>query len=534
MSFKRGLPPPLPGRRATGINGQHLNGVADKAGSDLHINWSNLSPEDKEALFSWLDEFFAVYFQRLSDPRAQLLKPTPPPNTSTVESSLTPVNPRPPLPVRRSTTEAAPTTKSSFVTQAPPLPVRRPDLSLQHHAESEPAPTTKNPPKPPQRTLPPRFKPSEDQPPAAPRINLSTKPAAPIIEVASPVAAIDECMRCRDYTAVDQHASSFPRESVDTIHQLAHDLTSPFPHQFDKLRSITFWLHLNISYDAYSFLNNCVKPSTPDSTLRSGMAVCEGYAGLFAALALASGIECIVISGHGKGYGYSPPLAGQPLPPYSAGHAWNAVHLSEFDGSWKLIDSCWAGGALDHSGVFQRRFDAFHFVASNEEFGKRHFPDPSEPWKQFVDPLVSWEEYIGAVDDLPTMTSDFGDGQYASHLLYPQTRVIPPGPTTFYLKQKCEHWSESEEDTYVHVMMGAKSAMDSAPGRAGWKAMSPDTVNGGWRFDDLRVERGDKVMIAIVKTVGEQNAIGMGKREYDKICGRKAMQFSVLCQWEVQ
>ncbi|KAI0083919.1 hypothetical protein BDY19DRAFT_974765 [Irpex rosettiformis] len=561
----RTMPPPPPPRRVGNSNGRangHI-GTVVKANndSDDYIDWANLPEKDKEVLFAWLDEFFAAYFERLkqskSKEKQEENEPAPPPipaRKATQPATVTaPVNGRPPLPGRKSTTEAAPTTKHSIVIPAPSLPARRPDLSLQRRAESEPTPETNAPPKPPpRRTLPPPPKPHTRATPepapvqAAPRINLSTKPTSstPAIPSNKPAIShdsyeaepeygqVDECLRCRDYTAVDQYATYFPRENVESIHQLAWDLTSPFEHQFDKLRAIMFWLHLNIAYDAYSFLNHCVKPSTPDSTLKSGMAVCEGYAGLFSALALAIGLESITIGGHGKGFGYAPLAPGQPLPPYSAGHAWNAVKLE--DGSWKLIDSCWAGGALDGSGVFQRRWDGFHFSASNEEFGERHFPDPKESWKQFVEPLKTWEEYISAVDTLPTLTGGFGSGEYARHLIWPNTKYLKKGRETFYIKKKCEHFREKEEEEYVHVVMGPLDAQERGPGKAGWKAMTLDAVNGGWRYDGLFVASGEKPKIATVKVVDGADARGLGKAEYDRLLGKKAMQFEVLCQWEVE
>ncbi|KAI0343065.1 hypothetical protein BDW22DRAFT_1317193, partial [Trametopsis cervina] len=393
------------------------------------------------------------------------------------------------------------------------------------------------------RTLPPPFKGSSRLEPepvsAAPRINLSTKPTATVAAATYTSEPehqdVAECIRCRDYTTVDAHCASFPRQTVSSMDQLAWDLTSPFPHELDKLRAITFWLHLNIAYDAYSFLNNCVQPSTPSSTLESGLAVCEGYAGLFAALALGAGFECLVVSGHGKGFGYAPLAPGQAPPGYSAGHAWNAVRLAS--GDWKLVDSCWAGGALDPSGVFIRRWDAEHFVADNEEFGARHFPDPGEPWKQFVEPgrERTWEEYISARDEGPTVTGPFGEDEYARGLLWPKTGVIGAGRVdTVYVKKKCGHFREGEGDEYVHVVMGPLDAQERSPGRAGWKAMSLDEVNGGWRFDGLRVVKGEELMVAVVTSVGGRDAKGMGRREYERVMGKQEMGFSVLCQWKVE
>jgi transglutaminase/protease-like cytokinesis protein 3 len=44
-----------------------------------------------------------------------------------------------------------------------------------------------------------------------------------------------------------------------------------------------------------------VKGSTPADTIRTGLAVCEGYAALFTAMATAVNVESVVVGGHGKG-----------------------------------------------------------------------------------------------------------------------------------------------------------------------------------------------------------------------------------------
>lgn len=497
-------PPPLP-RRASARPSTNTNGFESDTSTPgdqgLSIDWANLSQEDKETFFSWLDDFFAAYRKRLSEtsrnspsavsseaPSSEL-EPSPEPE-SEPEPELELYDARPPLPARRSTIEV---TRS-----APVLPPRRSDISR---------PVT-TPQTGRALGLPPPVKRS-----TRPVINKSTRPVAP---------SLPECIRCRDYTAVDAHASYFPLHTVSSIPQLASDLTSPFPLLVDKARAITFWLHRNITYDAEAFLTRNLKPSTPESTLATGMAVCEGYAGLFAALASNAGMECVVVSGHGKGYGYVPLPPGSPIPPYTSLHAWNAIRLD--DGEWKLVDSCWAGGALDGQGVFQRRFESIHFVASNEEFGRTHFPDPKETWKQFVDNPVSWEEYMSRGGEDATFVGGFGDEEYAIHLLWPRTKVIPPGRTTFYLKRKCEHYREVEAECYVPVMIGKNSANLS---------MEVDDVNGGWRYE-MDVVGGETVTLALVKIINGTDAKGVGRAEYDKARGRQAMEFGLLVQWQVE
>jgi transglutaminase-like putative cysteine protease len=449
------------------------------------IDWANLSPEDKQVFFSWLDEFFAVYLKRGTfTPSAPATHFAPP----------TAASARPSLPERNSTTEAAPGTKARFLAPAPAFKVQdRPPL-VEHASAPPPLPGNRPPP-----------------------LATSTKPS--FSSPAYPHSG-GACLAHRDFSGPDAHAAQFPRESVASISALAAQLTDPFPAAVDKARSLAIWLHHNITYDAAAFLSGNVQPSTPESTLRSGLAVCEGYAGLFADLALRAGLECVVVGGHGKGFGYAPPPPGSPFPKYSSNHAWNAIKLD--DGTWKLVDTCWAGGALGPDGVFMRRFDPSHFVQSNEEFGKRHFPDPSEPWKQYVDRPISWEEYVG-LDEGPRIALDFFQLGYAAQLLRPATRHIPPGKHAFYLKLKCEHVVEDEDECYVPVLI-SKNAQ--------WEAMTPDKVRGGWS-SDVWVEPGESVSLGVVKTMNGDDARGLGTKMYNLNAKRSARTFAGLAVWEV-
>lgn len=204
------------------------------------------------------------------------------------------------------------------------------------------------------------------------------------------------CLRCRDFSAADAHAARFPREAIPStdLSWLAHQLTFPFPSATDKARAIFTWLHHNINYDTVAFFGNNIKPSTPASTIASGLAVCEGYAGLFAALGVKAGLEAIVVSGHGKGAGYQDPKPGQPLPGFKASHAWNAVRID--DGEWKLIDPCWGAGCLMNGQTsYTRRFEPRMFTMDNDEFGRRHYPtDKTMFFRNDGRAGISWEEYL--------------------------------------------------------------------------------------------------------------------------------------------
>jgi transglutaminase/protease-like cytokinesis protein 3 len=126
--------------------------------------------------------------------------------------------------------------------------------------------------------------------------------AKPTVAAAT-APATDVCLKCRDFSGPDNHAARFPRQSIPNQDPkwLGQQLCNPFPSHTDKARAIFTWLHHNIDYNVEAFFSGNLKPSTPTSTIATGLAVCEGYAGLFTALATAAGLESVVVGGHGKG-----------------------------------------------------------------------------------------------------------------------------------------------------------------------------------------------------------------------------------------
>jgi hypothetical protein len=96
---KANPPPPPPPRKASGkkrgdLSTAHSYDVPEEATDVDTIDWANLSYEDKQVFFTWLDEFFARYFDQ-PQPSVRV-SPADGINTSTP-------SPRPsmPLPPRR-------------------------------------------------------------------------------------------------------------------------------------------------------------------------------------------------------------------------------------------------------------------------------------------------------------------------------------------------------------------------------------------------------------------------------------------------
>ncbi|KAG5653988.1 hypothetical protein H0H81_008570 [Sphagnurus paluster] len=377
------------------------------------------------------------------------------------------------------------------------------------------------PPLPPRRTSrgPPPIPPRPSRPPDVDLARaLARRPPPPPVKPqrVAPIA----CLECRDFTEPDAHAALFPRQSVASLDHLAHDLTARFASDTDKARAIFTWLHHNIAYDAPSFFSGNIRPATADSTLSSGLAVCDGYAGLFVALAARAGIEARKISGHGKGVGFLPPDPGAPVPPYSSGHAWNCALL---DGTWRLIDPCWGAGAL-HGTTYQPGFAPRWFTSSPIDFVRTHYPE--DPAYQLLSSdeggPVSWEDYIMEPAG-PTIFLDFYALSLWPAALQPPTRDIHAHThVSFQLFKRCEHMSMAEADNFVFIISLGKERIPLAPNDAG-----------GWSADAYIPSGVQEVSLYSVTTVDGRDAKGFGLQAFKSALGRKAMTFGGLARWNV-
>lgn len=365
-------------------------------------------------------------------------------------------------------------------------------------------------------------------------------------------------MVCRDFSAPDHHATLFPRQNVRDLQTLAHQLTSPFPSPTDKARAIFTWLHHNINYDTESFFSGTVQASTPNSTLATGLAVCEGYASLFTTLATHAGLESVVISGHGKGYGYTPLTRNSPIPPYSAGHAWNAVRID--GGEWKLIDCCWGAGHVQGQGKpYVPHFEPRYFTMSNEEFGTKHFPGDKDMFFLPGGRRMEWEEYIrinpdswphgeeagGQVTVFSNARPDYGIGEKT---VLPRSKTIHvsqagTGSIRFSFALQCPHWTldrhtrKGVPPVFVLAIHGPTGEekdyipLDHVPGRT--QGGGGDVWVGDVEARRLGVAGQTLTLFAVSQFGGRADARGLGKEEFLAGRGRVAMGFCGVAAWEL-
>lgn len=368
----------------------------------------------------------------------------------------------------------------------------------------------------------------------------STSQYAPTQHASSQYANGDGlCLHCRDFSAPDDHASRFPRESIPSdVDWLSHQLTSPFPSITDKARAIFTWLHHNVAYDVVALRNNAVKPSTPQGTLASGLAVCEGYAGLFAALAMKAGLEVLVISGASKGGGHRQLRPDESIPPFKSTHAWNACRLD--DGQWKLIDPCWGAGTVNAGQPYKKAFHPERFTQSNDDFGRSHYPTDNS--KQFRNDgrLLSWEEYTRGhkfgtqAHMFSGFTSEEGLSEFSFAPMANPIVLAHQGPTVRFSFQKvCPHWDPVRSGRgpwylYVLHLKGLDGTnRNHVPFEQG---------DGVWWCDVPTADLGEpgcKAQIYTVTKFDGNDGRGLTVEEYRQKKGRVGMSFGGVGVWDI-
>lgn len=329
------------------------------------------------------------------------------------------------------------------------------------------------------------------------------------------------CLQCRDFSHVDAHAAQFPRHTVTSLDNLAYDLTEPFPYETEKARALFTWMHHNIAYDAESFLSGNIKAASAESTLASGLAVCDGYAGLFKSLAERVGMQTHRVVGHGKGVGYAATGPGEPVPAYSSGHAWNCVYM---DGEWRLVDACWGAGTLSGR-TYEPRFNPMWFTSGPAEFGRRHFPEDAsyQLMSEEEGGAISWDEYIMEPEG-PTVFIDFYNLDLWQSALQPATKDIEGGQrVVFSVFKRCEHMSTAEVDNFVYIVSLADNT----------RVPLELNAEGGWSAE-VYIPRGSgDVSLYSVTTVDGRDAMGLGSQAFKRALGRKGMSFGGLARWTV-
>jgi transglutaminase-like putative cysteine protease len=451
-------------------------------------------------------------------------RPTLPSRTSVRQEQTTPVPEE---------TQSEPPARRA---QAPPPP-RRSALTMGFGNPSQPKQEPSNPTLAIEAVPPPI--------PTSSRPDLAALQASKPMSNGTPTPQQDSvagsCLHCRDFSGPDNHAARFPRQSLPStdIGWLAHQLTSPFASLTDKARVIFTWLHCNVAYDVVALCNNAVKSSTPQSTIASGLAVCEGYAGLFAALGVKAGLEVVVVHGASKGGSHRQIRPGESIPPFKTDHAWNLCRID--GGEWKLIDSCWGAGNTNISSqTYTASFKPHHFTQSHVDFGRSHYPTDNSKQLREDGRILPWEEFVRGTKTgthATTFSGYLNEEGLSESSFGPTANPIvlsQQGPTTRFMFQKvCPHWDpvrHGRGQYYLYILN-----LESLDGtdRNGIPFQHNDGV---WWCDVPAADLGrpgQKVQIYTVTKFDNRDGRGLTLQEYAQRKNRVGRSFGGVAKWEI-
>ncbi|MEJ7913027.1 MAG: transglutaminase domain-containing protein [Chitinophagaceae bacterium] len=168
---------------------------------------------------------------------------------------------------------------------------------------------------------------------------------------------------------------------------LSQKLTRGLPSEKAKVTSILGWITDNIAYNTgilYAIPRKApiiypdLATSEPDTltplndyvaenVLRRRVAVCDGYARLFASLCFHAGIKAELVTG------YVRTDKNRAEKRFRSNHTWNAVRI---DSSWHLLDATWASGYVTYgSNQFVTYYNPRYIFAPPAEFIKDHYPE---------------------------------------------------------------------------------------------------------------------------------------------------------------
>lgn len=164
-----------------------------------------------------------------------------------------------------------------------------------------------------------------------------------------------------------------PADVEKNIAPLVKYLTKPFDNDYDKAKSIAFWIASHIYYDSFlyngaenkdTYLRKSYQEQTPAKLLRSRVGICVDYAALFQAMCRKAGITARTVDG----YAYPSHLAFSAAVRRNYAHTWNYFY---YNGKKIYVDTTFmAGGSLssdDYPNSAKRRRALYRFKKQNKE-----------------------------------------------------------------------------------------------------------------------------------------------------------------------
>lgn len=188
----------------------------------------------------------------------------------------------------------------------------------------------------------------------------------------SPVYAQNKEMYEKDKSISDalKYTASIQSNS-NSIISIANQLTENKTNDYDKALALHDWVCWYLYYDVDSLSDDETPAYYATDVVKSGAAVCLGFATLYASLCRAIGIPCNVVSGYALGVGEDTEWTDETIVTEKQNHAWNEVYV---DGRWVIVDPTWDCTNKIQNGVQSKGKAVSHlyFDANLQFFSANH------------------------------------------------------------------------------------------------------------------------------------------------------------------
>lgn len=178
------------------------------------------------------------------------------------------------------------------------------------------------------------------------------------------------------------------------LHKVVEKINQLATNDFEKAKLAHDVVAVLVSYDAASFWSGALPPQDFVSVIKSGRAVCEGYAVTYKKICDTLSLSCKIVHGYARGVGTN--LTNESNVKV-ANHAWNMVQI---DGNWYLVDCTWDAGHMEGK-VAKQNYNTDWLFLRPEHFIYSHLPTQSR--EQLLTPALSSQEFM----DLPDLRPKF-------------------------------------------------------------------------------------------------------------------------------
>ncbi len=171
--------------------------------------------------------------------------------------------------------------------------------------------------------------------------------------------------------------ANMPRSAETSIKAVAKYIAQREKDPVLRIKALHDWVADRVAYDAASFYAGRIPDQSAQTTFKTRVSVCAGYANLLSALGDAINEKIVVVEGDARDSAAGDKLTGM-------GHAWNAAKVN---GHWHLIDVCWDSGTVDRQNGFVKGYRTSYLMPPPEVMIADHFPDQST-WQLLPKPLT--------------------------------------------------------------------------------------------------------------------------------------------------